>query len=551
MEKDSPPKNESAPSLVWGIRSKVLALVVVSVLLPTVLVGTSSYWTARNALTEKLSEQLNTRASLVASQVSEWFQERDHDTKVFASSSIVVAELERINEARGDGATLIQSYLDEVYGRVGLYETLAVLDAKRRIVASAGQDARENLSFIAGMPSDLPSFLVWGDPGARLWLQSPVLGGEGKTVGWLVLRCSFESLRKAIGGDDESLRVRLTAGNDRLVLSQPEDASADPELQTVPREGSISEYKDSRGVLVLTAGRTLIGIDPGGPLFLAVTTDWKTAFAAVSELGRRIVVLSVLVALLVITLAYGLVVSLTGPLERLTDGAQALSTGNFSLELPVTTGDEIGYLTEVFNRMTLALKTSHDRLEHLSETDELTKLYNRRQFRKALENELSLAERRGGAHFSLIMIDIDHFKAFNDRFGHVRGDELLEQLGEYLQLTLSKGEIAARYGGEEFVIILPGAQIDTAVQKAESIRKGFEAEYGGDQGVTLSLGVGMWPLHGRSALELIGRADEALYEAKERGRNRVVVAGTGPADSRKKPGKAKREPKKKRTGVES
>jgi diguanylate cyclase (GGDEF)-like protein len=551
LEQDLVQKDKSArtPAWDWGIRSKVLALVVVSALLPTALVGTSSYWTARNALTQKLSEQLNTRASLVAAQVSEWFQERNHDTKVFASSSIVVAQLERINDGRRDGAVLIQSYLDEVYGRFGVYETLAVLDARRQLVATAGRHPKEDLSPIIATPGDVPSFLVWEKPGAELWLQSPVLGGEGKTVGWLVLRCSFDSLRQAIGSEDETARIRLSAGRDRLVMSHPVDTAADLTPEDVPEEGSISEHLDARGVLVLSAGRTIVGLDRSQPLLLTVTTEWNVAFAAVSELGRRIVILSVLVAALVIGLAYGLVVSLTGPLEKLTGGAQALSRGDYSIQLPVATRDEIGYLTEVFNRMTSALKTSHERLELLSATDELTKLYNRRQFRKALDDELSRAEATS-RRFSLVMIDIDHFKAFNDRFGHIRGDELLEQVGEFLQSTLAKGEVAARYGGEEFVVILPGTESGKAMEKAEAIRQGFEARYSGEEAVTLSMGVGTWPLHGRSALELIDRADRALYDAKEQGRNRVVVAGDEPADLRKNAG-SKRAPKKRRAAVET
>jgi diguanylate cyclase (GGDEF)-like protein len=534
LEQDLVRKDTPARTPAWGIRAKVLALVVVSALLPTALVGTSSYWTARNALTVKLSEQLNTRASLVAARVSEWFQERNRDTRVFASSSIVVAQLERINDGHRDGAALIASYLDEVYGRFSVYETLAVLDGRRQVVATAGRDPREDLSSVTASSGGVTSFLAFGDSGAKLWLQSPVLGGEGKTVGWLVLRCGFDSLRQEIGSEDQAARIRLTAGANRLVLAHPADDEADPPPGIVPEEGSISEYRDARGVLVLSGGRALPGTDADPSFFLTVTTDWETAFAAVSELGHRIILLSGLIAVLVIALAYGLVVSLTGPLEKLTDGAHALSQGNYSLQLPVATRDEIGYLTEVFNRMTLALKKSHERLERLSETDELTKLFNRRQFRKALEHELARSA-GDGASFSLVMIDIDHFKSFNDRFGHVRGDELLESFGEYLPSKLSEGEMAARYGGEEFVVILPGATTEQAMERAEVIRKGFEAEYAGAEGVTLSLGVGTFPQHGQSALELIDTADHALYDAKEQGRNRVVAAGSERSPKPKKP----------------
>jgi diguanylate cyclase (GGDEF)-like protein len=523
-----------------SIRAKVLALVILSAVLPTALVGTSSYWTARNALTEKLSEQLNTKASLAAAQVSEWFRERSHDSKVFASSSIVVAELERLDSDGGGGAPLIRNYLEEVYGRFGVYETLAVLDARRALVAEAGPRDRQVPSF-AVLAENPSSTLDWESDGARLWLQSPIVGGEGKTVGWLVLRCNFDSLAKQLARRDGEQRIRITAGADRVVLAYPADSASEEAPSIVPDEGSISEYRDARGMRVLAAARTLYGIDEAGPVFLIVTADWDVAFEAVTELGHRIVLLSVIVAAFVIALAYGLVVSLTDPIEKLTAGAQAVSRGDYSLELPVAARDEIGSLTEVFNQMTLALKKSHESLERLSVTDELTKLCNRRQFRKALDLELNQAVSTR-SQFSIIMIDVDHFKAFNDRFGHIRGDGLLEQVGGYLLGAVDEGDVAARYGGEEFVVIAHGAGIQKAAEKAEAIRSGFAAAHGGEDKVTLSLGVAAWPEHGESALELIDAADRALYHAKEMGRDRVVVAAAERAGKSRKSRRSSKRP---------
>jgi len=218
-----------------------------------------------------------------------------------------------------------------------------------------------------------------------------------------------------------------------------------------------------------------------------------------------------------------LVVSLTDPLEKLTASAHALSRGDYSHELPVRTRDEIGDLTRVFNQMTSALKRSHEGLERLSATDELTKLGNRRQFRKALDEELARAERTG-VGFALVLIDLDHFKSYNDRLGHVRGDALLERVGAYLLQATEQPAIAARYGGEEFVLILPKAGIEEAAARAEWIRVGFFEAYGEPEEVTLSLGVAAWPRDGRSAMELIDAADRALYDAKNGGRDRVAVA---------------------------
>ncbi len=524
MEKDVVRSDWRERPRFWGIRAKVFALVILAALLPTFLVGTSSYWTARRALGEKLSEQLNTKASLASARVSEWLSERRHDATVFASSSIVVANLERgSNGGRLGESPLIRSYLEEVSDRYGAYSLLAVLDADRRIVATASRRPEEDLSLLEGRSSAERAFVAWNHAGkARFWLQTPIAGAQGKTVGFLVLAADLDALREELSQHSPADRLVLTAG-DRTVFAHPEPRSNETTPELPPEEGTLTEYRDETGARVLAAARAVNGLD-GDPMVLVVANDWKTAFAAVTELGQSIVLLSFLVAVVVIALAYGLVVSLTDPLEKLTAGARALARGDYSNELQVSTGDEIGDLTKVFNQMTSALKRSHEGLERLSATDELTKLGNRRQFRKALDEELSRAERTG-VGFAVVLIDLDHFKGYNDRLGHVRGDALLERVGAYLLLAIDSPAIAARYGGEEFVLILPKTGIEEAAARAEWIRAGFLAAHGEEEEVTLSLGVAAWPQDGRSALELIDAADRALYEAKNSGRNRVVVAG--------------------------
>jgi diguanylate cyclase (GGDEF)-like protein len=522
LETDPVRPDGLAGKRLWNIRAKVFTLVTLAVLLPTFLVGTSSYWTARRTLGEKLSDQLNTKASLAAARVSEWLQERRHDAMVFASSRMVVANLEPPTDGGRLGESpLIRAYLEEVRGRYGVYSLLLVQDSQRKVIASAGDLGSDDLSRLEQHPPSDRSFVDWDGGGeARLWLQSPILGAQGMTTGFLVLACDFESLRAEFAQQSAAERLRLTSGGRMVLAHPPVPTESAPDL--VPEEGSLTEYRDEHGTRVLAAARAVEEPD-GAPMVLVVATDWNVAFAAVNELGRSIVLLSLLVALVVIALAYGLVVSLTDPLEKLTLGARALSRGDYSHELPVRTRDEIGELTHVFNQMTSALKRSHEGLERLSATDELTKLGNRRQFRKALDEELSRAEKTG-VGFAVVLIDLDHFKNYNDRLGHVRGDALLEKVGAYLLHSVESPAIAARFGGEEFVLILPKTGIEAAAAKAEWIRAGFVEVHGEDEEVTLSLGVAAWPRDGRSALEIIDAADRALYDAKNGGRNRVAVA---------------------------
>ncbi len=167
-------------------------------------------------------------------------------------------------------------------------------------------------------------------------------------------------------------------------------------------------------------------------------------------------------------------------------------------------------------------------MRNLSIRDPLTDLFNRRYMEEALAQELHRT-RRNGAQLAVIMIDIDHFKQFNDNFGHDAGDAVLRILGEFLKKHVRGSDIACRYGGEEFILILSPTTAEGARQRAEKIRagaSGLSVQHANrDLGaITLSLGVAIYPDHAAESPALIKAADVALYEAKHAGRNRVVMA---------------------------
>lgn len=170
----------------------------------------------------------------------------------------------------------------------------------------------------------------------------------------------------------------------------------------------------------------------------------------------------------------------------------------------------------------------HETLLALSIHDPLTGLYNRRHMEEMITRE-ELQAQRNGTSFGIVMIDVDHFKNFNDTFGHQAGDMMLREAGRFLQSHTRGVDIACRYGGEEFVVILPGASTEMTLQRAEQLRSAFTGihpEYRGKPlpKVTLSLGVATFPKHGASWQAALRAADEALYAAKQQGRNRVAVA---------------------------
>jgi diguanylate cyclase (GGDEF)-like protein/PAS domain S-box-containing protein len=160
--------------------------------------------------------------------------------------------------------------------------------------------------------------------------------------------------------------------------------------------------------------------------------------------------------------------------------------------------------------------------------DPLTGLFNRRYMEECLDREFHRAERRNHP-VCIVMVDIDHFKMFNDTYGHDAGDALLQLLSAILQKSIRQEDIACRFGGEEFVLILPDMPLDVAIQRAEQLRcTVYDTNFDyldKDLGkVSISLGVAAFPVHGKNAHMVLKRADDALYKAKNAGRNRVEIA---------------------------
>jgi len=243
------------------------------------------------------------------------------------------------------------------------------------------------------------------------------------------------------------------------------------------------------------------------------------------------------------------------PVQRLTEVAGELGSGNLSARVPASSQeDDLAVLGRTFNQMAEALERqthglekqvrqrtreleranrqlqdANERLQRLAVTDGLTGLYNFRYLRQTLEMEMHRASRQKSS-LSVLMLDVDHFKHFNDRYGHPAGDRVLQGIAEILKKRLRVTDIPCRYGGEEFAVILPDTDPPAALRVAEEIRQrvkeeDFSQETGTDStSLTISIGVACFPIHGQDPEAVLKAADTALYRAKDAGRDRVMLA---------------------------
>lgn len=279
-----------------------------------------------------------------------------------------------------------------------------------------------------------------------------------------------------------------------------------------------------------------------------------TAEGAISRARMRLFWSGLAALLGSATLAYlllsGLVVR---PLLRMNKMAQAIAAGDLNARVAIDGDDEIGELAAGMNAMAMRIQDhtqrleqlvaertselqrsntkllgANQQLERLARTDALTGLYNRRHVLEQLEFEI----RRGSRvehEFTLLMIDVDHFKLFNDTHGHSAGDEVLVRLALAFQANLRVTDVIARYGGEEFVVLLLDTGPDEGLATARKLQRLVETlpiprahtQPGGR--LTVSVGVAFYPRDAGDARTLIDHADEALYRSKEQGRNCVTA----------------------------
>ncbi|MBU6391698.1 MAG: diguanylate cyclase [Planctomycetes bacterium] len=254
------------------------------------------------------------------------------------------------------------------------------------------------------------------------------------------------------------------------------------------------------------------------------------AFSEKNEKNSRLSIYIAVPAVVIFSTIYAFFITggITKPLRMLGAATKRIAEGTYDAKLDVKSSVEIEELFVSFKEMSIKLEDSYNKLEELSITDKLTNLYNRRYFDEALEREVLRARRLQHA-LSLLFIDIDKFKHFNDTYGHPEGDKVLQRLGQIIKERARNGvDVACRYGGEEFVVLLPEIAGRGAIAVATRMLRDFGNTkffiQPNDETVQKTISIGIAELGLSTDVKaLLANADSAMYEAKKSGGNTVCL----------------------------
>jgi len=540
-----------------SIKVKITLFALLATLIPSITMGWLSYWNNRRAIDEKLSQELTSLTSHAAREISLWLRERRYELKVLSSSYEVSENLAKLNRpeqaGQSNAAALrrLQDYLGSIEKKFTDYRELFALDRQGNVLASsAGLSGAPGLGrdwLERARTNETSTFsATWDETlqAGAMVIVEPIRSADGAFLGAMGAKVSFggiEGILSSYTKESSQELYLLTRKGEILTSSRELDGpfmasrlEAGTAASLFTDEMTSLEFRSFRGTEVLGALRTVPEIEWG----VVAEKDRATAYSAIVRLRNVTLTLISAVLLAIGLAAYLLGLTIVRPLGRLTQGAAKVAGGDLDVDLPIHGRSEVSYMTTVFNEMVARLRRfrdenvainqelreRNDELRRLSITDSLTGLYNRTQLPELLDKELARSQRHQHS-FSILMMDIDHFKRFNDTHGHQAGDDLLREFAGTLKSSLRSCDLAARYGGEEFLILLTETEPEGARTFAEKLRSSVEEiRSHGRTAVTVSIGIASFPDNGDDVESIIREADAALYDCKRQGRNRVAVA---------------------------
>lgn len=539
-----------------SIRNRILFFAVLVTFMPSFGMGwllNSMFYTT---ITEKTEQKLLFSANIIEREISHWFKQRNYDLHVFSHSFVISENISKHLESVADRSMEISTpplhsrkiatYLNSLQKQFDDYTRLLVLDKEGVVIAASKQtgtehpiqlppNTAEQLAATNSFQGDV--YLSGPSSSPRTLIGVPLFSEDyDNYVGFLAAEVRLQGilplLHAALLNNNSndvqicSALIRLKDGSHFLSTSHSPDFAAPNNVshkiarlfESPPGLQNFLNYHGTRVVGIAVPLKI-----PGWGIL--ITENYADVFARYTHSRNRNILIICSFALFIGVAAYLFAKQIITPLTALTNASLMVANGNLNISLPIQKNDELGFATKMFNEMVAELKRSHAKLQQLATTDPLTQLANRKQIMKRLFIHFEYYQRYR-TEFSILMIDIDHFKKINDTYGHLAGDAVLVQIARIFQETLRNVDTAGRYGGEEFLVILAETNGQKAKRTAERIRQAVEQHTftyeESSLKITISIGVARVLKNEKNENSLISRADQALYQAKTTGRNRVV-----------------------------
>jgi len=545
-------------SRMQSIKTKIIVFALLATIIPSVTLGVISYVQNRKLLREKISNELRIATRQTASEIELWIKARSYDLKVFSSSYIISENLEKMlglekgNIERLVAADRIKTYLQSVREKFSAYRELVIVNMiGDPLVSNRAEVPVVNLppQWLQELESGKPIIgPPYNDPvlGRRvITLAEEIKSSENRRLGILATKIDLGSLYQIF-------KRRLAEGADELYLANTKGeiiVASSSFLDRINRSAFVAgvldadtRFPDNPTEYTSRHGHQVLGLGVRIP-----NTDWSVvaeikkadAYAEIVRMGELTTLIVVLLLVAMGLFAYLLGHSIVKPLQRLSGEAGKVASGNLQVDIPVQGNSEISYLTQVFNHMVASLQRGQEEisqahealieknreLHQLSITDSLTGIFNRKHVMDLFDMEF-IRTQRYGTPFSVLIADLDHFKAVNDTYGHLAGDSVLRSIAKAMVESVRACDHIGRYGGEEFVVVLPNTGIDGAMDMAERIRRKIRLVTFNNDGqefsMTLSIGLAVCHDDDNSVEAILKRADDALYRAKANGRDQAI-----------------------------
>ena len=536
-----------------SIKSKIIVFAILATFVPSLGLGFLSFHQNKAIISDSVNSELSASASFASRALDQWVNEHVYTARALSTSNIIIDELTQVihleEKASEDAHKALTDYLHSVHEMLETMLELTVVNASGALIASSvetptpvaiPQNWPQN-ALVQGVVASPPH---WDEKygAAKFSVAVPISSYDGPVLGAVVITLDLRSMQSALK-DAEKLpqgEVLLLNENGRVLLASHTAETKRMFLGLEP----LQHLHEQLGKVLFFHGvnhREVIGLAYMSkmlPITVLAERDHEEVYADwVKQRDLFLAFASVLI-LIVAAVAIRMGRSIVVPLQNLVDATKQIVKGDFDVNLVVRQKDELGLLTQTFNQMSeklrqneaeilaanQAMQRKNQLLETLSITDGLTGLYNRNKLNLIISDQLARFERNKRA-FSVLMIDVDHFKQLNDALGHIAGDEILVAVARIFTNSIRNVDFAARYGGDEFIIILVETTVDEALRTAERIRSQVVDIYCStiykNVEVTLSMGVVQCEPIDTTPTLLLSRADEALYEAKRAGRNRV------------------------------